>query len=944
MPTPSGFEPQNPQRLAALRAYAILDTPPEREFDEIAEMAAQACGTPMAHINFVDADRQWIKAAFGHAARAMPLDYGFCTEALREDGILILPDLMASPESAANPLVTGDPHLRFYAGVPLVTPEGWAIGTLCVLDRVPRGLSDQQLFILKALARTVMTQLESRSVEAALRRNQARYRALFEFIDAGFCLVEMKFADGDRAVDYRFLEVNPAFQRQTGLTDAVGRWMRDLAPGHEQHWFDLFGRVALTGEPVRFEQAAEALDRWYDVHAYRVDGPGRNRVAILFNDITERRQGELALRAREAELRFVADAMPVLIAFIDRTLVYQFANAAYELWTGRSPAEVVGQTVRDLLGAEAFEARRPAIEQALAGHEVRHEWVWTFPDREIRTADTRYLPRRDADGRVDGFYVFAQDVSERKRIEALLQTRAERLEAQVAAQSRDRDRVWTLSPVLKLVSDRDGQVQSVNPSWSRALGWSEAETLGRAALDFVAAPERAAAQTALRPLCEGRRIEDVELSCLTRAGDRRRVLWTVVPEDGLFYGFGRDITEQRQAEEALRQSQKLEAIGQLTGGVAHDFNNLLTIIRSSVEFLRRPDLAEERRRRYLDAVSDTVDRAAKLTGQLLAFARRQALKPQVFDICARLRSIADMLDSVTGARIRVAIELPDTPRYVRADESQFETALINMAVNARDAMDGEGALTLRLEGDRPMPPVRGHAGAPGPFVAVRVADTGAGIPAADLGRIFEPFFTTKEIGKGTGLGLSQVIGFAKQSGGDIDVASVPGHGTTFSLYLPQVEAPAEAAEAGRDRGLEAEARRGLCILVVEDNLGVGRFCTQILEDLGHAPVWTKSAEEALSELDRTPDRFDVVFSDVVMPGMGGFALARQLETSRPDLPVVLTSGYSHVLATDDAHGFALVRKPYSAQQLAQVLYEAAQQRDPPGPALPRERAEGFAGD
>ena len=715
--------------------------------------------------------------------------------------------------------------------------------------------------------------------------------------------------------------------------------MRDVAPAPEERWFDRLGQVALTGEPVRFEQAAAALGRWYDVHAYRVDGPARNRVAILFNDITERRQGELALQAREAELRLVADAMPVLIAFIDRALVYQFANAAYETWTGLSAAEVVGRTVQDILGPDAFEDRRRAIEQALAGQEVRQEWIWSLPNQEVRTADTRYLPRRDAEGRVDGFYVFAHDVSERKRIEALLQTRAERLEAQVAAQTRDRDRVWTLSPVLKLVSDRDGHVHSVNPSWSRALGWSEAETLGRPALDFVAPPERAAAHAALRPLCTDRRVEDVELSCLTHAGDRRRVLWTVVPEDGLFYGFGRDITEQRQAEEALRQSQKLEAIGQLTGGVAHDFNNLLTIIRSSVEFLRRPDLAEERRRRYLDAVSDTVDRAAKLTGQLLAFARRQALKPQVFDICTRLRSIADMLDSVTGARIRVAIELPDTPRFVRADESQFETALINMAVNARDAMDGEGGLTLRLEGDQPMPPIRGHAGARGPFVAVRVVDTGAGIPASDLGRIFEPFFTTKEVGKGTGLGLSQVIGFAKQSGGDIDVASAVGDGTTFTLYLPQVDASAASVDTRRDDRPDVEPQRSLCILVVEDNLGVGRFCTQILEDLGHAPVWTKSAEEALGELERTPDRFDVIFSDVVMPGMGGFALARQLQLSHPDLPVVLTSGYSHVLAKDDTHGFALVRKPYSAQQLAQVLYEAAKRRGPPAPGGARPTAD-----
>ncbi len=262
---------------------------------------------------------------------------------------------------------------------------------------------------------------------------------------------------------------------------------------------------------------------------------------------------------------------------------------------------------------------------------------------------------------------------------------------------------------------------------------------------------------------------------------------------GLLYCVARDVTEQRdrmmrlaQAEEALHQSQKMEAVGQLTGGVAHDFNNLLTIIRSSVDFLRRPDLAEERRRRYLDAVSDTVDRAAKLTGQLLAFARRQALAPEVFDVVARLRSVAEMLDTVTGARIRVVTRVPGTPCYVRADVSQFETALINMAVNARDAMRGEGTLTLRIDCAVAMPAIRGHAAAAGPFAAMSLSDTGSGIAPEVLGRIFEPFFTTKEVGKGTGLGLSQVFGFAKQSGGDVDVASRLGEGTRFTLYLPEV--------------------------------------------------------------------------------------------------------------------------------------------------------------
>ncbi|GJD54570.1 Sensor kinase CckA [Methylobacterium dankookense] len=294
------------------------------------------------------------------------------------------------------------------------------------------------------------------------------------------------------------------------------------------------------------------------------------------------------------------------------------------------------------------------------------------------------------------------------------------------------------------------------------------------------------------------------------------------------------IGERAIAEEALRQSQKMEAVGQLTGGVAHDFNNLLTIIRSSVDFLRRPNLPEERRRRYMDAVSDTVDRAAKLTGQLLAFARRQALKPETFEVGACLRGIAEMLDTVTGARIRVVLEASDAPCHVYCDRSQFETALVNMAVNARDAMDGEGRLTLRLARNHPLPAIRGHASSRSTFVAIALTDTGTGIAPGDLARIFEPFFTTKEVGKGTGLGLSQVFGFAKQSGGDIDVVSEVGKGTTFTLYLPEVEAADTAAieQSGETSTIDGAGRK---VLVVEDNAEVGHFTTQILQDLGYAP-------------------------------------------------------------------------------------------------------------
>jgi signal transduction histidine kinase len=380
-----------------------------------------------------------------------------------------------------------------------------------------------------------------------------------------------------------------------------------------------------------------------------------------------------------------------------------------------------------------------------------------------------------------------------------------------------------------------------------------------------------------------------------------------------------EAVEREQMEQDLRQSQKLEAVGQLTGGVAHDFNNLLTIIRSSVDFLRRPDLPEDRRKRYMDAVSDTVDRAAKLTGQLLAFARRQSLKPEVFEVGERLRGVAEMLDTITGARIHIRVKVSDRPALVRADLNQFETALVNIAVNARDAMDGSGTLTMRVAAGQAMPIIRGHAGSRGPFVAVSLADTGSGIPLEVLGRIFEPFFTTKDVGRGTGLGLSQVFGFAKQSGGDVDVTSESGKGTIFTLYLPEASSEtAEAPVSDPDAAL-SPAGLGQRILLVEDNLEVGGFCTQILEDLGYAPEWVVNAEEALERLGVDGAGFRAVFSDVVMPGMGGIELAKVLRVCIPALPVILTSGYSHVLAQEDSHGFELLHKPYSAAQVGRVL-------------------------
>lgn len=374
-------------------------------------------------------------------------------------------------------------------------------------------------------------------------------------------------------------------------------------------------------------------------------------------------------------------------------------------------------------------------------------------------------------------------------------------------------------------------------------------------------------------------------------------------------------------EAALTHSNKLEAIGQLTGGVAHDFNNMLTIIRSAVDFLRRTDLPEDRRVRYVEAISETVDRASKLTGQLLAFARQQTLMPEAFDVGQRVRKVIELLSPILGSRITIEKKLCASPCYTRADINQFDTALINLALNARDAMNGEGYLKFEIEHVSSIPAIRGHPLIDGDFISISVADTGSGINKEQVSRIFDPFFTTKEQGKGTGLGLSQVFGFAKQSHGQVDVRSILGQGSVFTIYLPYVVAldPSKATEP-----LEASGSNGngACILLVEDNQAVGQYATEMLNDLGYRVAHVANAREALEQLSNNEHQFQLVFSDVVMPGMNGIQLAEEIQRTHPDIPVVLTSGYSSTLAEEGNRGFKLIQKPYSVDALSRVLRDA----------------------
>ncbi|WGR74532.1 MULTISPECIES: PAS domain-containing sensor histidine kinase [unclassified Bradyrhizobium] len=468
--------------------------------------------------------------------------------------------------------------------------------------------------------------------------------------------------------------------------------------------------------------------------------------------------------------------------------------------------------------------------------------------------------------------------------------------------------------------DPNGIITSWNVGGERIKGYSSSEILGQHFSRFYTETDRANGKPAraLRIARDKGRYEEEGW----RVRKDGTFFWASVVidpiyEDGELVGFAkitRDITERRDAQlklEAMQkqlvESQKFDALGQLTGGVAHDFNNLLMIISGSLHILKRGTHNDAKLHRAISAIDTATKRGAALTNQLLTFARRQSVNPQTIDFAERIAAIREVLDAGIGSSVRLVFDFERGAWPITADVAELETALLNLVINARDAMPDGGTVTIGTRNivlDEPP-----HVGE---FVAISVADTGLGIPADVLDRIFEPFFTTKPIGKGTGLGLSQVHGFAHQAGGTVKVSSQLGKGATFTILLPRgSNAPArEASEAAPFRGSGT-------VLLVEDNPDVASVSTGLLEQLGYNVRRVADAEAALRELEK--NGVDFVFSDIVMPGrMDGLSLAQHLRRVHPRLPILLATGYSDA-AADVRGDFPILRKPYEIHELSEAI-------------------------
>ncbi|HVI34277.1 response regulator [Phenylobacterium sp.] len=384
------------------------------------------------------------------------------------------------------------------------------------------------------------------------------------------------------------------------------------------------------------------------------------------------------------------------------------------------------------------------------------------------------------------------------------------------------------------------------------------------------------------------------------------------------------IAERERMESALRQSQRLEAVGQLTSGVAHDFNNLLMVVLGNIRQMQKTE-ADPVRARRLEMIVQAAERGAQLTAQMLAFSRRQKLEPRVVDLNETVRAMHDLLQSTMGGSVRIETRLQPDLWPSLTDPTQIELAILNLAINARDAMEVGGDLRVETANATVGPPQRPEDPPAGEFVAVSVTDTGSGMTEEVRGKVFEPFFTTKEVGKGSGLGLAQVYGFAKQSGGGVRIETLPGEGTAVRIYLPR----ATVERSGPVAAPPAEphvAPENLRVLVVDDDSAVREVTAGILGDLGYGVIEAGSGGAALDVLDREPD-VDLVLLDFAMPGMNGAEVAREARARRPDVPILFVTGYADTAALEEAGEDGILRKPYVERDLAAKLRAAL---NPPG--------------
>lgn len=768
--------------------------------------------------------------------------------------------------------------------------------------------------------------------ESELRETHDQLRLAEAAVGIGLFLIDIK---ADRVTGsaefFRLFGLPPVRTLPAGDIEALVQ--RDDRSAPSSQATRSTGEAALNVE-YRIRRADTGELRWISRRAEFVrDGAGQPVwMRGIVQDVTDRKLAEATLKASESRFRVLAQAIP--------NQVWTAAPDGRLDWMNQKIYQDSGWPEEDLMGDGWIRLVHP---DDLA--RVSAQWQSSLQTGQPYETEFRILHR---DGSYHWHLVRAlpivsgnetrwlgtnTDIDDQKALQQALAELNITLEQRVAERTRDRDRMWRLSTDLIVIGEVGGVVTAVNPAWEKLLGWTEPELIGTTLAQLIHDDDQASTAAAIEKVTAGQSIHGFENRYRHRDGSYRVISWIAVPDAGLVHAVGRDITAEREAGQALkdasdrlRQSQKMEALGQLTGGIAHDFNNLLQGISGAIDVVRRR-LAAGRTddlERFMDSAGNSAHRAAALVHRLLAFARRQSLDSKRVDVNALVMSMEELLRRTLGEHIGLKVAVGQGVWAARSDENQLESAILNLAINARDAMPAGGSLSLETRNATLDESYTGlYDGLePGDYAMLLVTDTGTGMSPEVLARVFEPFFTTKPIGQGTGLGLSMIYGFAKQSGGHVRIYSQVGQGTSVSLFLPRHADEASAATDAVAPAAPSQAE-GETVLVVEDDAAVRLI---VLDELNERGYHTLEAADGLAAIPilQSTQKIDLLITDVGLPGMNGRQVAEIGRQHRPGLRVIFMTGYAQNAAVRSeflAPGMEMISKPFAMDDLAARIRE-----------------------
>lgn len=922
-------QPENEAaRLAALNRYGILDTPSDAVLDSLTQAAANLCETPIALISLIDSNRLWFKSCVGSPLKEVSLDYSFCHQCIQEpEKLLVVEDARQDERFKDNPLVTNEPFIRFYAGKALVTPDGFSLGTLCVIDRIPRQLSRNQRDGLNQLTKAVIGLFHER-----LRSRTAPIDDILEKSTKDGVMI----ADATLP-DYPITYVNQAFESITGYSQAEvkGKNLRFLQGAGTDP-----ASIAQIRDSIHAQRCSETT-----LKNYRKDGTG------FWNDLTLSPVKDSTGKT----VNFVGVMRDVTDRILANDQSRQLTTTEQEREQARASRNRLAQIVEEssneiyVLDADSFQilnANRCARENLGYSIDESQQLVpWDFVDGLTQDSMNELIsPLRaglieaqffeTVHQRKDGttypvtthlqymatqtppvYAAIVQDITERHRQEESLRLRERAVEAL--------DVGVTITDATK----GDFPLVYVNQRLCAMTGFSADELIGQS-VRILHKQEQQHHQRIREAQARG---EYLQLLFKSTRKDgfqfmNELSLSPVHNPDGTlthYIGINRDVTKKLENEERSQQSRKIEAIGQLAGGIAHDFNNLLSVITGNLEFLAM-NISNEQHLDYLNKADTAAQMGARLTHRLLSFARQGQLEPTVLNANEHVLAAMDILRSTIGEQITLVSSLSDELWSILADASEIENTVVNLVINARDAMPKGGTITIATQNTSLIceDSAASLGLTPGDYIRLSVSDNGSGMNEEVKARVFDPFFTTKNAS--TGLGLASIHGFARQSGGNVHVRSDVDHGATISVYLPS-HCKTVINTTDAEPAVIQATKRVSRILVVEDNDMVRELTLERLHALGYETLQASDGHSAIQLLIEDSN-IDLVLSDIVMEGgLSGLDVAQWVQSKLPQCHILLTSGFNEQMTESSDIDFCKLRvlqKPYSLAELQQRINDA----------------------